>query len=291
MSPVRTIGGGEIIDPAPPNRSAPLSATIAQAPSGERAVALVGRRRHGVPAQFLPILLGRPPAEAGRLAETDARLTRVAGHLVLTETLSSLAGRAAAAVAAFHGSHPAERGIPLETLRQGLRVPEWLADAAVTRAAADGAIAHRDGSVAARDFRPSGAGGVVEVDAVVAALVAAGLTPPAVAELAVRLGRPGVAASLRAAAAAGRAEAVERDRYYAQSVLDDFVRVLGEIGAEGEFSVGAVRDRTGLSRKFLIPLLEWSDARGWTARRGDLREFRGGHAGATPSDPAAAGPA
>lgn len=291
MSPVRTIGGGQIIDPAPPPRAARLPAGIADASVSDRTVALVGRRRHGIASRLLPVLLGRTPAECGRLAEADARLTRAAGHLVLADTVAALAERAAAAVAAFHARHPAERGIPLETLRQGLRVPDWLADAVIAHAASSGAVTHRDGSVAARNFRPSGAGGSAEVDAVVAALAAHGLTPPTVAELALQLGRPDLPASLRAAAAQGRAEAVERDRYYARSVLDDFVRVLGEIAPQGEFGVGAVRDRTGLSRKFLIPLLDWADSRGWTVRHGDLRRFRGGPAVVSASGPAAVGPA
>jgi selenocysteine-specific elongation factor len=276
MTPVHTIGGGEILDPAPPPRAPRLPGALPAAGLADRMVTLVGRRRHGVPARQLPVLLGRPPAECGRLAEAERRVTRVAGYLVLSETIADLAERAAVAVAAFHTAHPAERGMPLETLRQGLRTPEWLADAAIAHAAGSGAVGHQDGIVALRGFRRSGAGGGVEVDAVVAALTAAGLTPPTVAELAAQLGRPDVAASLRAAAAEGRADAVERDRYYARSVLDDFVDLLGEIGAAGEFAVGAVRDRTGLSRKFLIPLLEWSDARGWTVRQGDLRRFRGG---------------
>jgi len=202
-----------------------------------------------------------------------------------------LAERAAAAVAAFHVAHPAERGMPLETLRQGLRAPDWLADAAVEHSASGGELVQKDGIVCTRGFSPSGAGASDAVDAVVAALAAAGLTPPTVAELAARLGRPDVGASLRAAAAAGRADAVERDRYYARSVLDEFVKSLEEIAAAGAFGVGAVRDRTGLSRKFLIPLLEWSDARGWTIRQGDLRRFRVPRTAPGVSAPASAGPA
>jgi selenocysteine-specific elongation factor len=157
---------------------------------------------------------------------------------------------------------------------------------------ADGAVTSVDGVVRARGFRPTGAGGAAEVDAVVAALDAAGLTPPSVAELAQRLGRSDVATSLRAAAAAGRVEAVERDRYYARSALDRFVNALAEVGAEGEIGVGAVRDRLGVSRKFLIPLLEWADGRGITSRSGDVRRFRGSvPGGAGVSGPGSAAPA
>jgi selenocysteine-specific elongation factor len=165
--------------------------------------------------------------------------------------------------------------MPLETLRRSLSAPEWLASAAIEEVTTAGAISSADGVVRARAFRPSGAGGTADVDAVVAALDAAGLAPPSVPELARHLGRGDVAISLRAAAAAGRIEAVERDRYYARSALDRFVSVLAELGVRGDFGVGAVRDQTGVSRKFLIPLLEWTDARGITVRSGDTRRFRG----------------
>jgi len=238
------------------------------------------------------VLLGHRPAECGRLAEADPRVTRTDGQLVLRSTIQGLAARVAQLVDGFHSANPAEQGMPLETLRQGLRVPSWLANAAIDLAASARAVVATDGAVAARDFRPSGAGSLTRIDAVVAALVAAGLTPPTVAELATREGWPDVAASLRSAAAAGRAEAVERDRYYARSVLDSFIVLLEDLGTAGTFGVGAVRDRTGLSRKFLIPLLEWCDARGVTVRTGDVRRYRGVPARVSGPEPAArVGPA
>lgn len=291
FSPVTTIGGGEILDPAPPLRGAAWGPELAAADPAARLFALVTRRRHGVAARLLPVLLGRPPAECARLAQGDPRLTRCGAYWISTDTMRSLAATAAAAVAAHHIARPAEPGMPLETLRRALKAPEWLADAAVELVLVDGAVSSVDGIVRARGFRPTGAGGAAEVDAVVAALDAAGLTPPSVAELARQLGRSNVATSLRAAATAGRIEAVERDRYYARSALDRFVNVLAELGAEGEIGVGAVRDRLGVSRKFLIPLLEWADGRGITIRSGDVRRFRGPARGAGVSDPGSAAPA
>ena len=292
FSPVATIGGGEILDPAPPRRGAGWEPALGARDPASRLVALVARRRHGVPARLLPVLLGRPPAECARLAQADERLARCGPHWVSAGTIGLLAARAADSVAAHHAARPAEPGMPLETLRRSLNVPEWLASAVIDRVMEAGAVATADGVVRARGFRPSGAGGSAEVDAVVAALDAAGLTPPSVAELARQLGRTDVATSLRAAAVAGRIEAVERDRYYARSALDRFVGVLAELAAGGDFGVGAVRDHTGVSRKFLIPLLEWADARGVTARTGDTRRFRGaGRPASGVSDPGSVAPA
>jgi selenocysteine-specific elongation factor len=42
----------------------------------------------------------------------------------------------------------------------------------------------------------------------------------------------------------------------------------------GEFTVAQFRDAAGLSRKYAVPILEWSDKEGLTVRRGDLRRFR-----------------
>jgi selenocysteine-specific elongation factor len=81
---------------------------------------------------------------------------------------------------------------------------------------------------------------------------------------------------LRLAAASGRVEAVERDRYYAREALEQFTGVLHELGQEGSIVPGKIRDRLGISRKFLIPLLEWADAHGITIRVGEGREIRKG---------------
>lgn len=45
--------------------------------------------------------------------------------------------------------------------------------------------------------------------------------------------------------------------------------------AQGQpFSASEARQWLETSRKFIIPLLEWMDQQGWTARVGDLRQLR-----------------
>jgi selenocysteine-specific elongation factor len=46
------------------------------------------------------------------------------------------------------------------------------------------------------------------------------------------------------------------------------------MAALGEFTVAQFRDAADLSRKYAVPILEWSDKEGLTVRRGDIRRFR-----------------
>ncbi|HEY9016442.1 MAG TPA: SelB C-terminal domain-containing protein, partial [Gemmatimonadales bacterium] len=137
-----------------------------------------------------------------------------------------------------------------------------------------GRLRRRDGLVALAGFSPRVAGGDAEIDRIVRILSDAHLAPPSVAELERSTGRHDLHPLLRLAAARGRVEAVERDRYYAREALDQFTGVLTDLGRTGPIVPAAVRDRLGISRKYLIPLLEWADDRGITVREGDSRRLR-----------------
>ena len=45
-------------------------------------------------------------------------------------------------------------------------------------------------------------------------------------------------------------------------------------GMTGPFTVAEFRDHSGLSRKYVVPILEWADREGLTIRRGDVRHLR-----------------
>jgi selenocysteine-specific elongation factor len=274
FSPVTTIGGGEVLDPAPPPRGAVWPDGLASGNIAIRLTALIERRRYGASAAELPILTGLPPAEAESAAAGNSQLVRVGGHWVSAGLLSRVTTRAVELVARHHVRKPAEAGVQLETLRQELKVPSWLGGAALECAAGNGRIVIEQSIVHARDFQPS-ASTEDAVAGVVSALSRAGLAPPTAAELAAQLGVKDLGMILRAAVKAGSIEAVERDRFYARDALDGFIAVLAEAGPGGEIVVGALRDRVGVSRKYLIPLLEWADARGITVRIGEVRRFRG----------------
>jgi selenocysteine-specific elongation factor len=69
---------------------------------------------------------------------------------------------------------------------------------------------------------------------------------------------------------------VEADRYYAATALEALVGRLRTGMAPGrEYSPGDLRDVIGLSRKYLIPFLEYCDRRGITERRSGGRVLHG----------------
>ncbi|MGH7627967.1 MAG: selenocysteine-specific translation elongation factor [Gemmatimonadales bacterium] len=265
-SPVTTIGGGIVLDPDPPVRSGAWPAELAAPEPASRLGALVARRPYGVPESTLPLLTGLLPDAAARAAATVRDLQGVGGRWIRRGVLARARERALSALAAFHAREPAEQGMPLETLRRALGVPDWLASAVLDASARAGRIEVRQAHARLAGFTPNVVGGEAELERVVAIIRRAGLAPPSIAELERETGRHDVAAVLRLAAARGQVEAVERDRYYDGQALRRFAEAIREIGRDGDIQPAALRDRLGISRKFLIPLLEWADGRGITVR-------------------------
>jgi selenocysteine-specific elongation factor len=273
FSPVSTIGGGVVLDPVPPTRRARWPAGLGAGPPSDRLTALVERRIAGLPVPMLPVLLGMPAARADAVARESPGLRLVGELWVTTALLEETVSRCLDLLRRYHRANPVERGMPLETLRRLLRGPDAAVEVLLADLVREGRIRRQGGLVRLAGFEPSAAGGHAAVDEIVRFLEEAGLTPPSVSELARRTGRPDVAAILRLAASDGRVEAVERDRYYARPALDRFLRALPETGTD-EIVPSELRQRLGISRKYLIPLLEWADVKGVTLWDGGVRRVR-----------------
>ncbi len=278
FSPISTIGGGVVLDPIPPVRRAKWPPALA-AESGNRLTALVERRTGGVPVAKLAVLLGIP-SERARAVAAGLPALRLVGDLWVTAALlEDLGARCLDQLRRYHRENPIERGMPLETLRRSLRAPDPVAEAVLADLVSTGRMRRREGLAALAGFAPRATGGDAAVDEIVRLLEEAGLTPPSIQELERHTGRRDVAAILRLAASAGRVEPVERDRYFARLPLDRFVQALREGGPNDEIVPSELRQRLGISRKYLIPLLEWADLKGVTSWDGGVRRLRlTGHA-------------
>jgi selenocysteine-specific elongation factor len=273
-SPMTTIGGGRVLDPLPPRKKSTWPPGLASRDPGERFRSLLQRRPGGIPAATLPIVLGLPHTAAAEVARKEQR-ARLLGDLWVTKTAVEEVGtRALTLLREYHRQHPSHPGMPLETLRHALRAPDVVVEAALGEFVRGGRLRPSDGLVALAGFAPRVVGGEAEIDRIVRILADAHLSPPSVAELERSTGRRDLFALLRLAAGRGQVEAVERDRYYAREALEEFAGVLNDMGQQGPIVPAAVRDRLGISRKFLIPLLEWADWRGITVRDGEGRRLK-----------------
>jgi len=98
---------------------------------------------------------------------------------------------------------------------------------------------------------------------------------PTVAELQREFADPSVPALLAHLAREGSVERVDQERYALKQALEEFRRAVEDTLRElGAATPAQFRDRLGLTRKYLIPLLEWADRRGITSRKGDTRVLR-----------------
>jgi selenocysteine-specific elongation factor len=275
FSPITTIGGGRVLDPFPPRRRGLWPDGLASRDPGARFRSALARRPEGIPANTLPLLLGLPHAAAAEVARAEPT-ARALGELWVTkETVEAVGTGALALLRDYHRQHISDPGMPLETLRHSLRAGDAVVEAALNDFSRAGRLRRIDGVVALAGFAPRVAGGDVEIERVVRILLDAHLRPPSVEELARSTGRRDLPELLRLAAARGQVEAVERDRYYAREALDQFTSVLVDLGERGEIVPAEIRDRLGITRKYLIPLLEWADGKGITVRVGEGRRLRG----------------
>jgi selenocysteine-specific elongation factor len=264
-SPVATIGGGRVLDPAPPRRAG-WPEGIASGEASARLVALVRRQPGGRARARLSVLLGVPPAEAEAVAIATPGLRMVADRVVAEEEFQEASTRVMGRVVSFHARDPSARGISLETLRQSLGALAWLADTVLRDLAGRGQLVVTDGLAMVPGHAPASGGGEDEVRLVVAAVQAGGLEPPSLAELG-SLKLRDLAGALRIAASRQLIEPVERDRYFSTEALSRFREAIRRVGEGGaEVTPAALREQLGLSRKFLIPLLEWADRSGITWR-------------------------
>lgn len=268
-SPATTIGGGVILDPSPPARAS-WPRQLGDSSPVARLGALVERRRFGLAPSDVPFILGIPAREVDATV-AEGGLELLGNRLVSRPALAAAEARVLERLASHHSVSPQTVGLSVETLRRAVAAPAEWAEAIVARLTRTGRIVVREGVAALKGFRPQV--DLIEraLPRVLAALRTAGLQAPTADTLAASLGEPEAAAALRFAESRGEVVQVERGWWVSRESADGFLALLGELGAGSPISLAAVRDRTGLSRKFLIPLLEWADRAGITRREGESR--------------------
>ena len=276
FSPVTTIGGGVVLDPFPPKRPRVSERGLAaQQPPGERLARLVEESGlGGVPIRDLPVRLGILPGEVSRVIDLAGKGVLTSGDvLVARRALSAEIERLAGLVAAHHEAHPLDPGLSLQALRAAVAAPvpvmDLLVEHGVKKQAFEvlGAVVRRPGWKAMLESHAGGSG-----ERLVRRLAEARWQVPTVAELQQEFADLAVPPLLAHLAREGGVEQVDQERYATKPALEEFRQALEVTLQElGRATPAQLRDRTGLTRKYLIPLLEWADRRGITKRQGDAR--------------------
>jgi selenocysteine-specific elongation factor len=276
-SPLGTVGGGVVTDPLAPQRArawAQRADSVADAlDQFLRESALTG-----LDVAELPVRLGVGAKElADLLTASDA--WRVADRLYAPSARAQVVERIRFTLAEYHAAHPLDPGAPRQWLRTRIRVAEAVVDAVLEELVSAGELVLEQGDVRLAGFttRLSEKQRAL-ADQIVARLTAAGAEPPSVEELAASLGASSadVASVTRLLARQGELVAVEPNRYFMRSTVTQLVtRVQGGMSEGETYGPAELREFVGLSRKFLIPFLEFCDREGYTVRNDLGRRRRG----------------
>jgi selenocysteine-specific elongation factor len=273
-APLNTIAGGIVTDPYPPRRARPFPVGLDVRQRFERM--LIDAAGEGVALATLPIRLGASPAACRTLVNEVADVAVAVGaRLVARAVLDELSAQLVSHVAAHHAAFPLDVGIPTQLLRTRVSGSMETVDGALAAAVADGRLTHEGAAVAVSGWTPSPSPTQAALlKTLVSQLEAGGAEPPSVEELASGLGSD-PAASLRYLERLGDVVQVEQNRYYTATQLKLILGRLQEAMAGGnEVSPSQLREALGLSRKYLIPLLEYCDRVGHTTRSGAGRVWR-----------------
>ena len=250
----RRVLGADVRDVDPPElrrRGAARSraAELAEQPTGEAgALADLARRRFVRRSEF--VAMGWP---------VPAGATAVGPWLIAAGLADELAARVPQVVARYRQLRPLEPGPPVAVLRSALELPDAELVPAVVRAP----LALRDGRVVDGDAELPPAVQQA-VDAIRARLADQPFAAPEAGDLtAAGLGSRELAAAVRA----GQLVRVGEGIYLAPGVAETARARLA--GLPQPFTLSQARQAWGTSRRVAVPLAEWLDARGVTAREPD----------------------
>lgn len=278
----QTIGGGVVLDVAPPPRpgASPLARLRARATT----------ERDDLPALLVTERGAVPAVEAAVV--TGSRATggvSVGDWLVAEEVRARAEAAVVAALETYHREHPLSAGADLalarRTVTQTLRgiraaTDPSLVDALITDVCDRGVTTRDAATIRISTHRVDLAERSQDLDRLLAAIGGEReATPPTVGELlALGIGRD----VIEAAARSGSVVRLSPNLAVTAGSVERAKEVIRGAGAAG-ITVSAFREAMGTTRKYALPLLEWCDRQGITRRDGDLRFAR--EVQATPEPP------
>ena len=293
-SPATTIGGGIVLDPFPPARrrrsedALRLLASLDAAEHQKTCNLIVAQSMlSGISLDEIVLRSGIPRRQAdaalqGLLAAGEIiQMTREPRIFLCKEALISLKQLLLDELTAFMAANPLKEGINKEELKT--RLPKrsdqrFFAPLLAELEQQGRLVAERDlvrlaglPKQAASQSSPALAGKLAQL------LAAGGIEPPTIKDLAdsTRSSEKEVRDHLALLVRDGLVVRVSSDIFYDHGALDSIrQKLLRHLQQKGDIIPAEFRELTGLSRKFMIPLLECFDNEKLTLRVGDKRVLR-----------------
>ncbi len=272
-SPVTTIGGGVVLEPLPPKRTRidgrETFFTALEDPEARIPALLEAAAERGVGRDRLPILSGLTPGRADEALD-GLDTVAVGGRVFDGAAAAAIRDRILDAVDAHHRDTPLQPGIDPEALRRaaGEGAAPALVEHVLERLLGEELVMRR-GAVGRPGHEPRLTPDQERLrDRLLEALAAAGLAAPRLDELREAEGGEGpelddLVALLEARGALVR---VEHDLFLDARAVEQAVdRIRTQLEGREGLSPGDFREVLGVSRRHLIPLLEYFDRVGVTA--------------------------
>jgi selenocysteine-specific elongation factor len=281
-SPVHTIGGGRVIDPAPSRHKRMKddvleSLTVLESGRPEDVVHQMLEQAgiEGLPEAALLASDAAAYADASRALLADGRVEKMAGRLLTAGRRRELEARVHELLQSFARGAPLEWGMSAEELRGKLSkgLDRGLLDAVLTDLERQGKASRRGNLVRLGGADVGLSGDQAKLaQAIEARLLAAGANPPSLEELNQELRSKDLPAIVKLLAETGRIVKVTSTMFFHPKIIDGIrEKVVRHFESKSALGVPEFKDLVGVTRKYAIPLLEFFDREGTTLRSGDVR--------------------
>jgi selenocysteine-specific elongation factor len=292
-SPVRTIGGGNVLNPIPqkhkrfrPDVIEGLKGLMTHDPEEIISYHVQESGYQGVNYAALKIMTSLHEKQLQQIIQnllskrTIILADRESQTYIHNKSFDTFKSETSEYLGGFHNANPLKTGMSKEELKS--KFPSVLSsrlfNLMLNQMIKDNAIVSEDNSVRLVSHKVSLAVDQADIrDKVLKAYRENGLTPPYLKELKQTfkieesLAKDVIALLMDQ----GLIVKAKEDLYfYADAVKDLKQKLVDFLKLHGEISTPQFKEMTGVSRKYLIPLIEYFDAQNVTIRIGDIRKLR-----------------
>jgi selenocysteine-specific elongation factor len=292
-SPVRTIGGGQVLNPIPPKHKR-FKADVVQGlqsiaeRSPEELIAYYIDQTGHAGAAFSDLVLMTNITEKSLEQQLQALLSRKTVLLVdrdsriymHTNSFQQLRQDLTGHLERYHKTNPLKAGMPKEELKTKLapNLSPKLFNLLMNQMLKDGDISAVEDTVHLASHTVALGADQEDIrDRIIETYKESGLQPPYFKELGKQLTADPARARdvLNLLVKEGRLVKVKEDLFFDTDAVARLKQRLVEfLTVHGEISTPQFKEMTAASRKYVIPLIEFFDSQNFTIRIGDIRKLR-----------------